>query len=312
MARHPRIRRAFGYALAASLVLAGATAFGFRRARAQGRERLARYPARTADLSYGRIAYIDEGDPGAEAVLSLHGLFGGYDQGYDVMAESSHSLRVIAPSRFGYPGSDIRGRGRPVDQAEALVELLDHLELERVFVLGASAGGTAAIRFALDHPGRTKGLILYSSAMPCPQRPREVAEYVGPPRLLHSDLAMFLLSPLFPMVLSMPAATVTTMFPISERRVGADLDARVSNPDMARSFKDYPIEQLRVPVLIVQARNDRMALFEHAAAALPRFPDAVLVPFDDGGHLLAGHSEEVAQKITEFVQKHGENPVRKD
>ena len=30
--------------------------------------------------------------------------------------------------------------------------------------------------------------------MPCPQRLRKIAGYVGPPRLLHSDLAMFLLS----------------------------------------------------------------------------------------------------------------------
>ncbi|EJF38902.1 serine aminopeptidase domain-containing protein [Actinomyces massiliensis] len=33
------------------------------------------------------------------------------------------------------------------------------------FVLGASAGGTAVIRFALAHPGHTKGLILCSPAM---------------------------------------------------------------------------------------------------------------------------------------------------
>jgi proline iminopeptidase len=48
--------------------------------------------------------------------------------------------------------------------AEALGHLIDHLEQERVYLIGHSYGGFVAQRYALDHPDRLSGLILYESA----------------------------------------------------------------------------------------------------------------------------------------------------
>ncbi|CAM2908733.1 alpha/beta fold hydrolase [Actinomyces slackii] len=279
----------------------GLTACAAGAARWAGRRRLARYPARSVELSHGRMVYLDGGDPDGAVVVSLHGLCGGHDQGYDAIAEHAQGLRIIAPSRFGYLGSQVRGEGTPAEQSEALVELLDHLGIERAVIMGASAGGTAAIRFALDHPERTRGLILLSSAMPLAEPVAVAPRYMGPPRLMLHDLPMLALSPLFPLVMSMPVSTVAMMLPIGPRRRGCDLDARLSNPDMARRFAQYPIEALRPPVLILHARDDRLAPFEAVRAALGRFPDAVLVPIRDGGHLLAGHRTEVAAAITGFI-----------
>lgn len=98
-----------------------------------------------------------------ETLLSVHGLYGGYDQALENVGSLSSRYRILAPSRFGYPGSSVKGEGTPREQAEAYVELLDILGIERVFILGASAGGTPAIRFALDFPQRAKGLILYTA-----------------------------------------------------------------------------------------------------------------------------------------------------
>lgn len=44
-----------------------------------GRERLAGYSAKKAELSYGSMLYVDEGVPTGDVILSVHGLFGGYD-----------------------------------------------------------------------------------------------------------------------------------------------------------------------------------------------------------------------------------------
>ena len=49
------------------------------------------------------------------------------------------------------------------EQAAALLELLDTLNIEKVYVLGASAGGTPAIRFALDYPERTAQALFFSA-----------------------------------------------------------------------------------------------------------------------------------------------------
>lgn len=91
----------------------------------ESKERLAAYGAETVHLSYGNMSYVDTGE--GETILSVHGIFGGYDQAYDTCKDFSFDYRIIAPSRFGYLGSDILGKGTPAEQAAAYVELLDKL-----------------------------------------------------------------------------------------------------------------------------------------------------------------------------------------
>lgn len=47
----------------------------------ESKSRLATYNARTIALSYGDMTYVDSGE--GEVILSVHGIFGGYDQAYD-------------------------------------------------------------------------------------------------------------------------------------------------------------------------------------------------------------------------------------
>ena len=57
-------------------------------------------------------------------------------------------------------------QGGRQEQDAALIELLDTLNIEKVYVLGASAGGTPAIRFALDYPERTAQALFFSAPPP--------------------------------------------------------------------------------------------------------------------------------------------------
>ena len=91
----------------------------------ESKDRLAAYNVRTAALSYGDMTYVDSGS--GEVILSVHGIFGGYDQAYDTCKDFCSDYRIIAPSRFGYLGSDVYGDGTPAEQAAAYVELLDKL-----------------------------------------------------------------------------------------------------------------------------------------------------------------------------------------
>lgn len=262
-------------------------------------ERLERYDAATARLSYGDMRYLDRGS--GDVILSAHGMFGGFDQALDTCEGFGEQFRIIAPSRFGYLGSDVRGDGTPAEQAAAFAELLDHLGIEKVFVLGASVGGTIAIRFALDYPERTKGLILLSSVMPYAKRPARRERYAGPPRLLSNDFGMFLVSPLFGLVVGIRPDTIATMMPVSKRRQGVLLDGKVANTDMARNFDSYAVEKLDSPTLVVHAQDDKVVSFTQTRDAVARFPRCSFVAFDAGGHYLDGHSEQVADAVRGFV-----------
>ena len=188
---------------------------------------------------------------------------------------------------------------------EELVELLDRLGINQVYVLSTSAGGSVAIRFALDDPERTKGLVLYCSAMPLAEKPEKYAEYAGPPGFLCNNYAMFLMRPMFGPIMGMDLSTIYSMMPVSERKAGVVLDAAVTNPDMARNYESYDIENLQVPVLILHAKDDKLASYEGAVNASARFPEYIFVAFEDGGHLMAGHEAEVHKAVTDFVQKNG-------
>ena len=267
----------------------------------ESKGRLATYNAQTAALSYGDMTYVDSGE--GEVILSVHGIFGGYDQAYDTCKDFCSDYRIIAPSRFGYLGSDVSGNGTPARQAEAYVELLNRLGIDKVYLLATSAGGSIAIRFALDYPERTRGLILYCSAMPPVNKPEKFARYAGPPPFLCNNYAMFLLSPVFGPIMGMEPSTIYSMMPVHDRKEGVVLDASMTNPDMARNFEHYPIEALQIPTLIFHAKDDKLARYSDTERAVPRFPDCTFVSFESGGHLMAGHGEEIKKAVSDFVTK---------
>lgn len=80
---------------------------------------------------------------------------------------------------------DLRGHGRSApdpgpcaiaDLAADLRAVLDRAGVARAVVLGHSAGGVVAMRFALDHPERTAGLVLVGTASECNDRARQFYE----------------------------------------------------------------------------------------------------------------------------------------
>ena len=265
----------------------------------ESKERLAAYGAETVQLSYGNMSYVDTGE--GETILSVHGIFGGYDQAYDTCKDFSSDYRIIAPSRFGYLGSDILGDGTPAEQATAYVELLDKLGIDKVYLLATSAGGSVAIRFALDYPERTKGLILYCSAMPFTEKPEKYSEYAGPPAFLCNDFTMFLISPLFDPIMGMEPSTIYSMLPVDDRKNGVVLDASVTNLDMARNYDDYRIEELQMPTLVFHAKDDKLASYTDTEKAVKRFPNCTFIPFESGGHLIVGHGEEIKEAVSKFI-----------
>ena len=264
-------------------------------------KQLSEYDAKTISLSYGDMSYVDKGN--GEVILSVHGIFGGYDQAFDTCKDFASGYRILAPSRFGYLGSDMLGSGTPAEQAIAYAELLDRLGIDEVYLLATSAGGSIAIRFALDYPERTKGLILYCSAMPPAVKPAKYAEYAGPPAFLCNDYAMFLMNPLFEPAMGMDASTIYSMLPVGERKAGVILDASITNPDMARNYDSYIIEDLQVPTLILHAKDDKLVSYADVEKAWDRFPNSTLVSFETGGHLMVGHEEEVKDAVMAFVKE---------
>lgn len=273
-----------------------------RKALEESKKRYKEYNATIVDLSYGKMEYLDRGQ--GEIILSNHGLFGGFDQAFENVIDFSKENRIIAPSRFGYLKSDVLGNGTPKEQAKAYIELLDKLKINKVFVMGASAGGTVAIRFALDYPERCKGLILYCSAIPEIEKPSNINLKQGPPDFMVGDYAMFILSPFFKTTIGMDPSIINSMLPINAKKLGIKLDSEVTNPDMAVNFEDYKIESLKVPTLILQSKDDKLIDINKTMEVSKRFPNLTLKIFETGGHMMQGNGEEIKATVNNFISKY--------
>ena len=110
----------------------------------------------------GELAYEVAGRPGAPAVVLLHGAFmdkGSWDQEFPVLARDFRVVRYdIRP--FGESTRPDKAYSVPDD----LLRVLDHLKIDRAFLMGHSFGGALAIDFALLHPERVAGLVLVSAS----------------------------------------------------------------------------------------------------------------------------------------------------
>ncbi len=104
-------------------------------------------------------------------LVMVHGTGGGFDQGLEFAALLTKSWRVIAPSRFGYLRSAFPSYASSENQADAFVDLLDHLAIPHAPIIGGSAGALSAKQFAIRPPDRCRALVAMVPAAYAPGRP---------------------------------------------------------------------------------------------------------------------------------------------
>jgi pimeloyl-ACP methyl ester carboxylesterase len=106
-----------------------------------------------------RLSLLDVGQPGATLVaLHAHWMEAATFRG--VAARLQPAWRVVAPDQRGHGFSDHAARYARADYLDDLDALLDHLELQKVVLLGNSLGGVNAYQYAARRPGRVAGLVI--------------------------------------------------------------------------------------------------------------------------------------------------------
>jgi pimeloyl-ACP methyl ester carboxylesterase len=107
-------------------------------------------------------------------VMVIHGTPGGSDTSVAMgrfLVDAG--FEVIAPSRPGYLGTPLDGRGSIDDQAELLAALLDTLGIERAGLLTWSGGGPSGYRLAVRHPDRVSALVAFAAVSQNYREPKE-------------------------------------------------------------------------------------------------------------------------------------------
>ena len=95
------------------------------------------------------------------AVVFAHGKGGNHMSWWQQVPVFSRSFRCVTFDHRGW-GQSLNPRGSVGREAfvDDLEGLLDHLEIDRAFLVAQSMGGLTCLGFALAHPERTLGLVL--------------------------------------------------------------------------------------------------------------------------------------------------------
>jgi 2-hydroxy-6-oxonona-2,4-dienedioate hydrolase len=233
-------------------------------------------------------------------------------------------FRIISPSRFGYLGTPIPADTAPSAQAEAHAALNAALKVDQAVVVGTSAGARSALELALRHPDKVAALILivpgtYAAASPVAIEGSRGSQFAFWLVNAGADFAWWATEKIAPSILirflGVPPNVVTaatdaeqkrvmqiirSVQPLSQRFPGINID---SNP----TLHVLPLEKIKSPTLIISARDDLFNTLPAAEFAAATIPNAKLVVYDRGGHLLVGHDREVRAIVGEFLARAGVN-----
>jgi pimeloyl-ACP methyl ester carboxylesterase len=274
------------------------------------RDRLATCDRQVITTAVADVEYVDRG--AGEPLLVSHGIFGSCESVL-VFADLFSDRRVVAPSRFGYLGSRMPAGATPADQADAFVALMDAVGIGAVDVVGISAGATSVLQLALRHPERLKHLVVLSGNLP---GSRTAVVQPSWARLVNRQLPMWALKLFAPATVAFLAGVprglpmtsddahfvaefIDSLFPVTPNVAGVAFDAFVSNVDV----NSYELETIRVPTLLIHAKDDPLVSYDAAERAANRIPGAQLVSLDSGGHLIVGQTKTVRNELASFFSE---------
>jgi pimeloyl-ACP methyl ester carboxylesterase len=251
---------------------------------------------------------------------------GGHDQSHLLARTIGEAgYRYVSMSRPGSLGTPLASGRSAEEQGDLLAAALDALGVRRAAVLAVSGGGPSALQLAARHPDRCWALVLVSTCSggideriplrfflmkrlmrwpwfadsmrrkaardPSRAAARSIADPAIRARTLADPVAGPLLAELVLSTLDRPWL----------RLAGTENDIA-----MTRATRDYPLERIASPALVVHGTADRVVSHAHAERAARRIPRAELLSVEGGEHVaIFTHRDEVRARVTAFLRRHG-------
>ncbi|MEO6623699.1 MAG: alpha/beta hydrolase, partial [Burkholderiaceae bacterium] len=95
------------------------------------------------------------------AIVFMHGLGGNHLSWWQQVAHFAPRFTCVTFAHRGFaPSSPLADGPNPADYADDLAALLDHLALDKVWLVGQSMGGWTGVEYTLRNTGSVRGLVL--------------------------------------------------------------------------------------------------------------------------------------------------------
>ena len=267
-----------------------------------------------ADIDGVRLHYQDKG-VGPPVVL-VHGFSSSTYSWKNVFEPLAKSYRVIAVDLKGFgfsgkPDGDYTRRA----QAMLVAHLLDHLKIEKAWLVGNSMGGEVSLNFALQNPRRVAGLILIDSAgVSVPGSNSLAPGYARIPIVGHILIALALTSD--KLVRQGLEKSFYDKAKVTDERVASyyrPLKTRGGQLAALRARTQwglFPIEQelnkISVPTLILWGAEDALIPLAAGRKLNSLIKDSKLVIVERCGHVPQEElPEQVVEEMKKFIEESG-------
>ena len=266
---------------------------------------------------------IGEGTP----VMVMHGGHSNCYEEFGYQHLVDHGCKLITPSRAGYGLSTASSLDEAVCR---YAELLDHLGLDRVHLIGVSAGGTSAIKLAALFPERIKALTLQSAVvgkwLTAEHTEYKTAQVIFRPpfewvtwnmlKVLGNVSPRLSFKPLFSSLSTLSYDEAKHLIWEEDVEEIRKMNNRQRSGkgflmDLANSaaVTEADLTRIKCPTLIQASINDRSVSNAHAYFANLHIPFTTLKFYNTWGHLiwLGEGSVQVGDDVIAFLQAHNES-----
>lgn len=254
-----------------------------------------------------RIAYYvdDFTDPWikSQTLFVLHSAMSSARRLYAMVPHLARKYRVVRMDLRGHGSSEVPPSDRPLTLerlTQDVLELLDHLQVEKAHFLGVSGGGYLAQQLAIHHPQRVASILLFAS------RPgfkdSQGASWI--PEMERKGLRAFL------------AETISDRLPlehVGQAQVDWFLDEMSRNdPAFVKRFVLYMTSQywmddlakIRCPTLIVAPGGETIGNASAYAEMQRLIPSSQLLVYEDACHNIGDYlADRCARDALDFLNR---------
>jgi rifampin ADP-ribosylating transferase len=246
------------------------------------------------------VAYLEQGDPQAAAVLLLHAWVESSACFDRLLQQVPPTLRVFAMDQRGHGDADKPANGYAlVNFADDVEAFMDVVGLQSAVLLGSSSGGYVAQQVAVQVPDRVDGLVLVGAPRSLQGRPAfadEVDRLTEPvdPRWVEESLTWF------------PRYHHVPDWYIKDRiRDGLRVPAHIWKAALTGLTTAVPPSEsgtITAPTLIIWGERDELLPLQNRYLLAAAISGSRLIAYEDTGHLVLWEQpERVARDLADFV-----------
>lgn len=254
----------------------------------------------------GRIHFTDQGR--GHVIVLIHGYLETSEVWKNFARKLSGQYRIITIDLPGHGRSDIYGEAQTMEfMAVAIKELLESLDIRKVFLTGHSLGGYITLAFAELFPEMLSGYCLFHShpladtQEALEKREREIALIeAGKKDLMYPEN----IAKMFAVINLDKFSDALKRSKEIASSISAEGITAVLRGMMARPSRLAVMEEGKVPCLWILGEMDNYVNCELAKSKVKLPKNAELVVLENSGHLgFIEEEEKSLEVLTEFVRK---------